>query len=851
MDHVRAKGTGRARRLTLADVAEQLRELRALAGSPSYAEIARRIGHRRGAEGRPPAPPARATVYDCFRTDRRRLDVELVVEIVRALGGDDAEDTRFRHMCAAAQRHADAASVVTIRTSLDGPGPAPFVGRRAELTAIQAVLGAPGTGPRGVWIEGMPGAGKTALAMRAAHHVLEDGVAAEAFVVDLRGFHTDSPPADPGSVVDGLLRVVGVRPRDLPAGDEARRALLSERLAERRALLLLDDASGPEQVAPFTSLGPGVVLIVTSRVTGDDRLVRVPVGPLRSDESIALLRAVAGAVADSDPATAADLVDVAGGLPLAVELAASRVAARPSWTLAEHLEPLRRRLQAYRLDDAVQASLALSYAALSDNAKEVLRLLAAQPFPEVDDDAVAALSGAAASGALDELRRHHLVLVPRPGTYALHALVRTFALDRSDDEDRPTYRAAALERLAEHYAAMVWATYWALAATDGHWVRRPRIALTVPSVTDTQARAWLDDNEANVFLLAQYAPELGRPDIATTISEGAAWWLSWYSRLAEARLLHGTAARVAEHVGDTVGEAWARYDLARVLSQMNYVDETQAELFRIDTLDVETDDPGFRALVDSIHAQVEARLGRYDEAIERLMRATEVHRRTDNPQRLTAALGNIAILHQLRGDLPSARHFHQLVHDEAVRSGDRRTRAIALGNIAAVHADLGDHAAALAAAKEGHALSTELEFDRGVALAMINIGCATHRLGHHDDAVDWLTRGHDLARRLGLRHEDGIALVNLGEAHLARGDLDAAHRAFDAGRELSRATGEESQEVRCLVGLGDTLLAQEDRDAARECWHAARELAERAGLTAPEDLDLRLREVGQPASGGS
>src|SRR5207248_1640767 len=117
-----------------------------------------------------------------------------------------------------------------------------------------------------VAIAGMGGVGKTRLALHAAHRLVAQGHFQDGqLYVDLRGFAAEGVPADPADVLGELLRLLGVPADAVPDGIAARSAVLRDRLAGRRMLLVLDSAADEEQVAPLLPGSPTCMVIVTSR----------------------------------------------------------------------------------------------------------------------------------------------------------------------------------------------------------------------------------------------------------------------------------------------------------------------------------------------------------------------------------------------------------------------------------------------------------------------------------------------------------------------------------------------------------------------------------------------------------
>ncbi|WP_411134980.1 BTAD domain-containing putative transcriptional regulator [Streptomyces sp. C10] len=343
------------------------------------------------------------------------------------------------------------------------PRIADFCGRVREIVALDQKLDRL-PGPDCVVLAGGGGAGKTTLAVHWAHcHKAEfpDGQ----LFADLRGF--ERPPMRPDTVLGMFLRALGVPEAQIPDPLTERSALYRSLLAGRRMLVLLDNAGTAEQARPLLPATPGCLAVVTSRRRLSGLVVRdgaalVTVGPFAADDALELLGNVLGrSRLAADPAAARELVERCDRLPLALRIAAARLMAHPDWSLGcwtGKLADERRRLQelsAHDADLAVEASLYLSYRALSSGAARLFRLLGLHPGPEVDVHTAAALTGR----ELERTRRHlaelcdaHLVEEQAQGHYVRTELVRIYAEQLVTSEETPADRDLARQRLRDHAA---------------------------------------------------------------------------------------------------------------------------------------------------------------------------------------------------------------------------------------------------------------------------------------------------------------------------------------------------------------------------------------------------------------
>ncbi|MFJ8250397.1 BTAD domain-containing putative transcriptional regulator [Streptomyces sp. NPDC094466] len=354
-----------------------------------------------------------------------------------------------------------------------------FTGRTSELALLDEALsrspdetagragpGGPGAGPVCV-ISGGAGVGKTSVALHWAHRNLcrfPDGQ----LYVDLGGFARSGGPLTPAAALRLLLCGLGEDPAAAPAGRQALAGLYRSLVADRRVLIVLDDAADAEQVAALLPGSAGATVLVTSRrrLTGlavTQGAYAVSLSTLSRADSRELLEHRLGeARLAAEPESAAAVLERCAGLPLALGVVAARAAARPCFPLADLAEELRDptgRLTALGTGDPsadVRTALRLSYRALSDAAAGAFRLLSAVPGPDIGLGAAGSLLGCSpvsARALLRELEAVHLLEQHWPGRYRMHGLVRVFSAELR--EAGPFERA--LRRVLDHYAHTAWA----------------------------------------------------------------------------------------------------------------------------------------------------------------------------------------------------------------------------------------------------------------------------------------------------------------------------------------------------------------------------------------------------------
>jgi DNA-binding SARP family transcriptional activator len=341
------------------------------------------------------------------------------------------------------------------------PDTSDFTGRRAISQHLRLVLTDASAARRGclagATIVGMPGVGKTAVAVHVAHSVRADFPDGQ-FFVDLRGM--DACPAAPEDVLAQLLRALGVPLDAVPDGTAARATLYRSTLAGRRALIVLDNAAEEAQVRPLLPPAGCAVLITGRRpLTTLPGLPAIRLDTFTAAEAVTLLRRIVPAARAPDgSAAAAEVARLCGHLPLALRIAGARLAGRPHWPvrrLADRLASEHRRLDELAIGDlAVRASLEPSYRALPLPVRRAFRLVSSISCPDFAVWFVAAALDQPASEAEDVMESLvdgqladpvGLDVVGQP-RYRLHDLVRVFGRERLEREESAEHGMQARRR---------------------------------------------------------------------------------------------------------------------------------------------------------------------------------------------------------------------------------------------------------------------------------------------------------------------------------------------------------------------------------------------------------------------
>lgn len=396
-----------------------------------------------------------------------------------------------------------------------------FIGRKQALDAV-CTMGQPvRSGPRRlriVLIDGMPGSGKTALAIHAAHF-LQDSHPDGQLYLDLRGFTSGRDPLDTHQALGVLLGALGLSGAEVPADPQARVAQWRTVTAGRRMLLVLDDAKNAAQIRDLLPSSSESTVVVTSRIRikGVDGARAVSLDVLSPAESLALLERVLGTQrVAAEPEAAMRLAELCGHLPLALRISAARLLSRGHWSItrfADRLSSESRRLVELAVEErSVTACIKSSLEALEPGHAEALHQFCLHPGDDLEVYAAAAITGHGVNDAEDiiELLLDCHLMEPRPAEhYTVHSLVRAYVLGLPGDVERD---GAALDRLTGYYRRVI-----GLAA-DAAFPGRSRFSAghsdypgAVPEFDDQgPALVWLDAEYRNILPSLARAAQRGR-----------------------------------------------------------------------------------------------------------------------------------------------------------------------------------------------------------------------------------------------------------------------------------------------------------------------------------------------------
>jgi len=795
----------------------------------------------------------RTEALQTFRLTRRRLSQELGIEPGQALS----------ELHRAILRGDSAFGGETVIPAQLPAVASHFTGRAQYLSELDRR-------PASVTVlAGVGGIGKTALAVTWADRVralFPDGQ----LYADLRGHFAD--PTPPIDALAGFLRALGVPGERIPVSVDEAAALYRTAVADRRLLVLLDDAADADQVRALLPGASTCLALVTSRtrltgLTATHGAYQIALAPLSGSESLALLTNLVGPRrVDAEPDAAATLAQLCGHLPLALRIAAALLIQKPDRTIAEHVSTLERDVLGgltvpYDDGATMKTIFDQTYLWLSDRERGMLRLLGLHPGSSVSPHAAAALADIAVEDGdrlLNRLADCHLVEPRTSGRYGLHDLVRSYAAGRALSEDGGQARDRALRRLFDWYLSMAEAAAQLLdpqriclpRAETAETVETAETAAVEPFADTAEALSWLDIELPNLVAVAVHAAAHGPPPVAWTLADTLRGYLWQRKRVAEWLTVAEAGLQSATTEQDSIALAAVHRSLANAgLSQ-----------------------------------------ARYDDAITHYTSALRLSREVGWTDSERVALAGLASAHRELGQLDVATG---LLHDAlaaARQTGPPAAVPRQLIKLGLVNIEAGNPASAIACLREALAIDQEIGSPRTQAEAYNNLAMALHMHGHLDEALQHATTAHALAQRLGdkvgeankldtlaaiyrdlslfpqaLEYANAAATLagelddrrihaharnTLGSIHDRLGDPGAAADQFRAALHLAQLTHTIYAQVSGLIGLATVQTDPSEaivvaRQALRQARQAGYRLLEGQALTAIAAAHVRAGRSGR------
>ncbi|MCB5180535.1 tetratricopeptide repeat protein [Streptomyces antimicrobicus] len=642
---------------------------------------------------------------------------------------------------------------------------ADFVGRRRELkelrediarTGLDTLSGRKAKAPRArvLLVAGRPGSGRTALAEELVREVAPEYPGG---VLRARLTMPGGEPADTEAVMRGLLRSLG-RATPPGAGEDELGAALREALADRTAILLLDDAADVFQVDALLPDNPDCLVVVTAEgpLTGIPDVRPCTLGGLDTPSAVQMLTRHTGDIRiAADPRAAEALAEACGSQPAALALAGGWLAAHPKASLVDLAKQLHD--MPAGAGGTVAKAFQLVHASLPQPAQRTLRLLPLAPTGLIDSHTASALAGCsvvAAQSTLEDFAQLGLLRPAADGLFLLPGCLAPLVRGLLETKERPSEVQLARARMLERTVRLLHSCR-AMAEAGGEPVREKLEGLPrALRFADRRAAAtWLDSRLPALTAAAHLAVADGELD---TLAR---------------RLVAALVRALAEHRG-TAEAAPELYPLHRlvldVAERRSLHRERAAALLNLADLDAET--------------------GRTTEALERYRAALDAGRAAGDPYATGRAMESVGGAHQALGDFHRAADWFGRALSQALARGERADETRLYGRLGNVHTLAGRYGDALRswrAAAAGHRKAGDVP---GQARALSEMARVQEYAGRPEEALHTCREAVELARRAGDLRLQAALQVRLADTLDRLGDPAAArlHRTM-ADRLLSEA----------------------------------------------------------------
>ncbi len=738
-------------------------------------------------------------------------------------------------------------------------------GRRAELEQLMGVMDTAagtaatvGTADQGnaarlVAISGMPGVGKTALAVGAAQKI--SGLYPQGqLYVNLRGHDGSQAPLRSETALGMLLRGLGAPPESVPVGVDECAAMWRAMLASRRCVVVLDDAADAAQVTPLLLGDSASLIIVTSRryLANLPDAYALALEALPPEDAMALFRRLGGEDRSRDIEEVERIIRLCGYLPLAIKLAAMRFRGRQTWQLSTLTGCLKRggrlaELRDMETQQGIDRAFSMSYRTLGQAERRAFRQLSLHPGLGFSAEAAAALldmSQPQAERLLEALLSSSLLQETAPNRHSFHDLLSEYASSLAQAEDSEAERDRAMNRLT---------SFFIQAADQADRLAYPhRLEPAVPhgvrigpppfQPTPDDARAWFETEREALLAVERHARMRGAQDQVALLGQYVASFLEAECHWSEAKEVATASAAYWRRMGEAgalcrsllslgaalgrVGDYKAAHSMGdEALALARSIDDRDAEVAALEglgilhwylgensgslelfetALEITATLGGRRQRRASLENNIAITLLRLEEnerAQEYLRHAINGFREAGDVRRLGKALNNAGNLYRKTRNLEPARRCLEEALPILESVGSAYEIAMARMSFGGMLAELGDIAIGISIYRDALRSFEMLGDRRGLIEAWNGLGKLHQASVSYQEAHECHRRALEIAEAIGAAHEQIVAYRGLAIAEFSAGHQETAIEHLRIAIALADRTNEPGERAKSRAVL--------------------------------------------------
>lgn len=767
-----------------------------------------------------------------------------------------------------------------------------FVGRTAELERL--TVGCTGNVPHLKIIEGMPGVGKSALAVHVANHLSNRYADAQLFAT-----LTGDAPDSARETLQQLLRALGVPAARIPSGTADLARLWQSEITCRRAIVVLDNASGPEQIRLIVPMAGDSLTIVTSQCQSDwpgQQVLRLE--PLGTEDSVELLQRVAGLVPGRDAGKKEQAAILCGGHPLVLRVQAGRLRegdlADLDSLISELTEMHAGRVAGPEARRGIFAAFESSYRRMPTEERQVFRLLGIAPCENFGMDAAAALAGRSRTDAdrcVRALVGRCLLERVSGDRLCFHSLVRSYAASCCAADEPEGESRRAVSRLIRYYSGAVGAIAAADAIPGQPGPDRGKadgIQGAFRGTGAVAAREWLEAERRNVLLAARYAAgheQHGQcADLILALTRFMHTGGYWTDAVEALEL----ALQAGHHAGDRTRVIRAAVELSAAYRRTGDLEKARQRAEEAQTVSEATRDERGRAAALEQLGLVCGSSGSARDSLACHGEAADLYSKIGDTAGLASAMMHQATAFGLLGRYQEESDHYDQALSLFRSAGDRRGEALCLNNIGALLDDRGLHRDAAACYEKSIAIFREIGGRQNLTILEHNLGRIRQYKGRHAEVISVFRKALAEYRAIGDIPRQAMALSDIGDAFAGNGCYAEALAHYGQSAEVAEATGHRTQHAtalcgmaaayresgsystametyrkahrlateieaphlsgKALLGMGETLLITKGPGAAKLCWRQAHDIFTQLGVPEAALVDYRLHGTGAAAS---